>query len=220
MMRTLCTAALVVIVAMSIAPEADGYQRIDWRDLTFPVEPQDDPFFGLDYDQRRHLETILDVARRRQDGLVVTEDDLLRQDRARDALRREGLDSEELTKKYRELPDKIARQRHAIRTEWRSVDVRIPGYVIPLEFSGTEVVEFLLVPYVGACIHTPPPPANQIIHVTSERGVKLEGLFQAVWVNGHLKIDKSKREAQLSDGTAGFEIGYSLDAHSVQLYRK
>ena len=42
--------------------------------------------------------------------------------------------------------------------------VRIPGFVLPLEFDETSIKEFLLVPYFGACIHTPPPPANQVIH--------------------------------------------------------
>jgi hypothetical protein len=31
----------------------------------------------------------------------------------------------------------------------------MPGYPLPLELSGKEVTEFLLVPYVGACIHPP-----------------------------------------------------------------
>ena len=43
--------------------------------------------------------------------------------------------------------------------------VRLPGYVVPLEEVKGELKEFLLVPYFGACIHSPPPPANQIVHV-------------------------------------------------------
>ena len=52
--------------------------------------------------------------------------------------------------------------------------VRLPGYIVPLEVSEEgRVTEFLLVPYFGACIHVPPPPPNQIVHVTSELGVKV-----------------------------------------------
>ena len=40
--------------------------------------------------------------------------------------------------------------------------IRIPGFVIPLEKSGSKVTEFLLVPYFGACIHTPPPPPTRL----------------------------------------------------------
>ena len=52
--------------------------------------------------------------------------------------------------------------------------VRLPGYVVPLEEVKGELKEFLLVPYFGACIHSPPPPANQIVHVTL--GHAAEGL--------------------------------------------
>ena len=38
--------------------------------------------------------------------------------------------------------------------------VRIPGFVVPLEDTKDGMKEFLLVPYFGACIHSPPPPAN------------------------------------------------------------
>ncbi|MCB5190775.1 DUF3299 domain-containing protein [Methylobacillus arboreus] len=43
--------------------------------------------------------------------------------------------------------------------------VQIPGFVVPLDMNGTKIREFLLVPYFGACIHVPPPPSNQVIHV-------------------------------------------------------
>ena len=43
--------------------------------------------------------------------------------------------------------------------------VKIPAYVTPLEYNAdSSMKEFLLVPYLGACIHTPPPPANQVVH--------------------------------------------------------
>jgi hypothetical protein len=50
------------------------------------------------------------------------------------------------------------------------VEVKIPGFIVPLEEAKGEVTEFLLVPYFGACIHTPPPPANQILHVVPQKG--------------------------------------------------
>ena len=49
--------------------------------------------------------------------------------------------------------------------------IRIPGFVVPLENQRNQITEFLLVPYFGACIHVPPPPANQLIHVVPDRPV-------------------------------------------------
>jgi hypothetical protein len=64
--------------------------------------------------------------------------------------------------------------------------VRIPGYVVPLEEGKTGMTEFLLVPYFGACVHTPPPPSNQIIHVLPRSPAKDLRSMDTVWVTGVL----------------------------------
>lgn len=65
--------------------------------------------------------------------------------------------------------------------------VRIPGYVVPFDFSANaEHTEFLLVPYFGACLHTPPPPPNQIIMVTAETAAKIDNIYDPVWLEGTL----------------------------------
>ncbi len=65
---------------------------------------------------------------------------------------------------------------------------RIPGFVVPLEMDAqNRVIEFFLVPYFGACIHLPPPPPNQMIHVQYPRGLALERLEDAFWVEGELR---------------------------------
>jgi hypothetical protein len=64
--------------------------------------------------------------------------------------------------------------------------VRIPGFVVPLEDTKEGVKEFLLVPYFGACVHSPPPPSNQIIHVLPKAAVKGLRSMDAVWISGTL----------------------------------
>lgn len=64
--------------------------------------------------------------------------------------------------------------------------VRIPGFVVPLEDGKDGMREFLLVPYFGACIHSPPPPSNQIIHVVPKVPAKGLRSMDAVWVSGVL----------------------------------
>ncbi len=66
--------------------------------------------------------------------------------------------------------------------------IRIAGFAIPLERVKGEVREFLLVPYFGACIHVPPPPANQIIYVVSDKPLKDVQTMDAIWVSGLLKV--------------------------------
>jgi hypothetical protein len=64
--------------------------------------------------------------------------------------------------------------------------VRIPGYVVPLEEGKAGMTEFLLVPYFGACVHTPPPPSNQIIHVLPNSPAVGLRSMDTVWVTGVL----------------------------------
>ena len=62
--------------------------------------------------------------------------------------------------------------------------VKIPAYVTPLEFDGqTRMSEFLLVPYVGACLHTPPPPANQVVHANSDEVVEFKNIYDPISVS-------------------------------------
>ncbi|HRH81422.1 MAG TPA: DUF3299 domain-containing protein [Thiobacillaceae bacterium] len=77
--------------------------------------------------------------------------------------------------------------------------IRIPGFMVPLEWGKQEVKEFLLVPYFGACIHVPPPPSNQVIHVLPAKSVKSKTGMDAVWVSGVLEI--SYKKSELGDAT-------------------
>jgi len=88
--------------------------------------------------------------------------------------------------------------------------VRIPGFVVSLEREGESLKEFLLVPYFGACIHVPPPPANQIIHVHSAKPVKDIRTMDAVWIDGVLKVERS-------DTMMG-SAGYSMTSVKVEPY--
>lgn len=89
--------------------------------------------------------------------------------------------------------------------------VRIPGFVVPLDDFQEEGAEFLLVPYYGACVHTPPPPPNQIVMVemTGKKAIKLN-LFDAVWMSGKLKI----ASVESPYGT----VGYQLEGLKVEPY--
>ncbi|MBM3784043.1 MAG: DUF3299 domain-containing protein [Acidobacteria bacterium] len=81
--------------------------------------------------------------------------------------------------------------------------VKIPGYMVPLEDDSEIVTEFLLVPYVGACIHTPPPPPNQIVQVKMNNQKKVKMSFwDPVWIHGKLNISTIKSPY----GDVGFQV--------------
>jgi len=89
--------------------------------------------------------------------------------------------------------------------------IRIPGFVVSLDREGEALKEFLLVPYFGGCIHVPPPPANQIIHVNSLKPIKGVRTMDAVWISGVLNVKPSSTEMG--------DAGYSLVAQSVEMYK-
>lgn len=81
--------------------------------------------------------------------------------------------------------------------------IRLPGYIVPLGITDAmEVEEFLLVPYFGACIHVPPPPSNQIVHVRSNSGIRLADLYQPFWITGVVQVEHVESEL----ANAGYRI--------------
>src|SRR5690606_1924079 len=78
-----------------------------------------------------------------------------------------------------------------------------PAYRVPLRITGAmEVEEFRLVPWLGACIHVPPPPSNQIVHVRSASGIPVDALYQPFWISGEVRVEQVESEM----ATAGYRI--------------
>ncbi|MFZ2649217.1 MAG: DUF3299 domain-containing protein [Burkholderiaceae bacterium] len=111
--------------------------------------------------------------------------------------------AEAMLKRMREFWDNAP-----VNAQLNEQAVRIPGYLVPLDDGGMK--EFLLVPYFGACIHTPPPPANQIVHVVPRSATKGYRAMDTVWVSGTLKAVRAD--------TAMGASGYRLDAVIVEPY--
>lgn len=88
--------------------------------------------------------------------------------------------------------------------------IRLPGFAVPLETDGQTATRFLLVPYVGACIHVPPPPLNQTVLVEAPTGVHIQHVFDPFWVTGRLAARRT--DTQLANA------GYTLTATDVKPY--
>jgi uncharacterized protein len=91
--------------------------------------------------------------------------------------------------------------------------IRLPGFIVPLEGDevGT-VTEFFLVPYFGACIHTPPPPPNQIVYVTVDRPYRLEAMWEPVWIEGAMRAEQTSTDLGLA--------GYAMKAIKIEEYKE
>lgn len=91
--------------------------------------------------------------------------------------------------------------------------ISLEGYLVPLDFEATEAKAFVLVPYMGACIHVPPPPPNQVVFIEFEEGIPMEALEQNIWtpfrVTGALRAAPAKTD--LAD------VGYQMSAKSIRV---
>jgi len=95
----------------------------------------------------------------------------------------------------------------------RSLDgalIRMPGFIIPFEISSKGVTEFMLVPYVGACIHVPPPPPNQLVYVTTETPWPDPHLWDAVWVTGVMSLEFLRTDIATA--------GYALQSQAIEFF--
>lgn len=105
-----------------------------------------------------------------------------------------------------------AMQSKNIVDELNGKDIRIAGFIVPLEFTDDlTITEFFLVPYFGACIHLPPPPPNQMVLVTAAEGFSMSNLYTPFWISGELNTEITSN----SLGTSA----YSMTLDELEEYK-
>jgi hypothetical protein len=225
--------AVFVVASILIAPGTVGkdFTTIDWNDL-LPSE-----FFAT--------EKQADLLQERLEALPDSAKTAVQKIRSQRALRKniaEGsFKTEDLSLDNKKLieTDYVAKFPQAaafvndvalLIAEYDALDqatnsdldgetVRMPGYVLPLEFDGTKTIEFLLVPTVGACIHVPAPAPNQIVHVRFPSGFESQGLYAPVFVTGRISAIGATVDLSLVDGQSPVETGYRLEATLIEPYK-
>ncbi|MFA0438449.1 DUF3299 domain-containing protein [Vibrio sp. 10N.286.49.B1] len=187
----------------------------DWNTLLPESAKQFvDPFFSFSPEQRYNLMTIMEY--QQADASDKDSKSYI------DALMRfsgENIEILTLIKQREEIVTKHAKALQSINEALIGQDGRLPGYIVPLEFDNNIVTQFLLVPTAGACIHTPPPPANQIVLVHYPKGFEFEGLYTPIWIEGTLQSEASNRSVQLSDGETTISTSYQMVANKIEPYQ-
>jgi hypothetical protein len=194
---------------------AEQVRQISWEDLVPAHLLSDDPLADLTQEQLDLVVWVVNTLDSLPPRGPDTEEIYQEIDETIPQLKKEGIDISELMAKRKILRTSIVEELNGQR-------VRIPGYLLPLEVSATKVTEFLLVPYIGACIHVPPPPPNQIIYVKigQNKSYKSKNLYEPVWVTGIIAAKSIVRDLYLVDGSAGVDIGYSMQANRIEPYKK
>ncbi len=212
---------LALFIVHGTASAADVAKIVDWRSLVPTATPLKNPLAHLKMDVQvevevlariRHMHQlgqITDVDYRFEEALVITH-----------RLKSSGHDVDGLVAKYEELRREIERRNKDVVKELDGKLIRMPGYTLPLEFTDTAVSEFLLVPYVGACIHVPAPPANQMVFVQLKQSYKPKNLYEPVWITGRLKVQNASKSLSFVDGRTPVEAGYTLEGIRVEPYKE
>jgi hypothetical protein len=218
--RWLAVLSTAMIAIVSLAAE-EGPRTLGWNDLVPKSAPFDNPFIKLSMDQQSDVESLVAIRNlERRSGISSVSEDAEEAVEVRYRLQKQGLDPSALILAFDRLESEIVRRN---KMTVRALDgklIRIPGYALPLEHTGTGVTEMLLVPYIGACIHVPPPPANQTLFVKLNQSYKADNLFEPVWVTGRMKVRSINKSLSFVDGSAGVETAYTVEAVIVRPYTR
>ncbi len=213
-------AAVVIKTLTASSAVAEVARELTWDDLVPAATPIENPFTHLTRDQ--HDELII-IARARADKRqgFITEVDPDYEDSIEltHKLKTEGIDVEALLIKAEEIGAEIERRNQATVGELEGQMIRMAGYALPLEFTEEGVKEFLLVPYIGACIHVPPPPPNQMVFVRLDQEFIAADLYTPVWITGRISVQAASRSLSYVDGQAQIATGYTLDGITVEPYQ-
>ena len=209
MSKQLLTIVFTLLMSLSVLA-----QDISWENLTAKSNEFNDPFLSLSPDQLYNLSIVARYQAR--DSLSEAEkteyNNLLAQ------LESQSIDVEDLLEKRQEVTEHSKRIAMQPNVELQGKAIKIPGFITPVEFDGDKVIKFFLVPTAGACIHTPPPPPNQIVLVDYPQGLTLTSLQDAFSIEGKLEIESQKQEVNYSDGAAMVNAVYMMSADKITKY--
>ena len=218
----LVLAAAMLCLSADPAEAAPVPRQISWEDLA-PAsnEPIEDPLEHMDPYITADLYGIYSAIRQKETGFLSAvspeyEDAM----EAKYRLQKRGVEVEKL---MRQLETVEAEARRLEEQMVHSLDgqfVKIPGYALPIEFDGVAVREFLLVPYVGACIHVPPPPRNQMVFVKLSEPFFVKNLFEPVWITGRITVKNTEKILPVSDGKIPVSAGYTIESAFVEPYEE
>ncbi len=210
MFRTLLSLCLLTTLATAET------LNLVWPDLQGEVGEFEDPFTALDSDQLFHLGMVARLrAMQQANPDTFPAEDAAELTKFTKTLSESGIDIDGLLAKRQEITDLRRQRANATRTDYEGKTIRMPGYLLPLDVTEGEVTEFLLVPWVGACIHTPPPPPNQIVYVKAAEPWTVRSQWEPVYVEGLMAVGDVTKGLYFVDGAADIHIGYTLQSAAV-----
>jgi len=209
-----CARIVVLLAApllwLALAVPVSATQLATWAELAPSVEPYDNPFDDMPFEQMDDLRTIhraemMDAAGRLDEATAKAAAE------ARRRIAEAGLDVAYLFAQREFIMQRRKEAATGVTETHLDQDVMMDGYALPLRAQDGRVVEFLLVPWIGACIHTPPPAPNQIVHVEYPEGFEAFNMFTPIRLEGRLTHRPTEHDLFLVDGTRRVPASYAME---------
>jgi hypothetical protein len=217
MKRSVIFRVLAILLLFACNSAVYGMEKIHWEQLVPPVDQSKNPFNTLPMEMKHNFKIVWNIHKLNVAG-NMSENQERRANNSIAALEAAGVDVKAAVDNLIVFIRLKKENGSVLVEELNGKSVSIEGYLLPTEISGERVVEFLLVPSDGACVHTPVPPLNQLVYVKFPRGVDNPELFTPVRVGGRISTEARKHTMTFSDGQSDVEAGYSMLAAQVERY--
>lgn len=194
---------------------AQDVKLLTWKDLEAKSD-FDDPYEKLELKQLQYLGELAyyrEIETTAKDELTPYE--VKRKDSLIHWLKEANIDYEYMFEIRPKVEAMRLKKANELNTTLNNANIEISGYLLPLNFDQGKANEFLLVPWVGACIHTPAPPKNQIIFLRTSEWMSAVELYDPVMLSGKLQVEERISDLFLGDGTTQINTGYFIDNASV-----
>lgn len=202
--------SLLVVLFLARSLWAEDAALVHWNALAPSTEPYDDPFIDMPYKHKEDLRAVLQASAADDDpALKITAQ------AARERLWLAGYDANYLLAQRLIVMEKRREEATGVSQRFLGQELILDGYVLPLEWQDDRVHAFLLVPWVGACIHTPPPPPNQIVRVDVPEGIEVGQTFEPIRLRGTLEHKPSRNNLYLVDGQSVVDASYALTGAAI-----
>lgn len=198
-------------------PFSRQVKELNWEDLV-PDITFEDPFEALSHDQLGMLALVARIRQETAAGNSLGDESLQEAVQLERELAADGVDVDLLLSRREEVRQLRELRATTAPSELVGVEIRITGHVLPLKFNKSMVTEFLLVPRIGACIHEPPPPPNQVVHVVldEQEAFKPKGRFEQTRVSGLMTIKHDKVGLFHTDGSDDIYMIYRLQKGHIE----
>ena len=212
-------AFLVAAVVVTAGQALSAPREIGFSDLPDPVASSfDDPFRDMGFALLEELRTIVRLEEKLS-GQSVASDVRPRLEsnlsEARAALEASGYDVDALLSQRWTVAKKRKQAAIATNPQIAGAQITMAGFFIPAGVDGDEMPVGYLVPEIGMCSHTPPPPPNQLVRVRLQSPLPVQSPYVPIKASGTLRPQGTDETIFLLDGETRMVSMWTLDATGV-----